>query len=99
MTRYSCTKAYCFDVVRLSGTRTLGSVHQAFALSGKKAMSEDPQDIGPDSVTITENMGDWFVRVVQDGKANVTTFEVESFARTFAEGQRLGLKLRKITES
>jgi len=32
-------------------------------------------DHGPDDVTVTENMGEWFVRVVIDGNAHVSTFD------------------------
>jgi hypothetical protein len=60
------------------------------------AMSENPQDVGPDSIDITENMGEWFVRVVRNGKAHVSTFEIEAYARAFAEGQRMGLNLLSI---
>ena len=55
-------------------------------------MAEDGKNLGPDSVEIIENMGEWFVRVVRAGKAYVTTFEVESYARAFAEGQRIQLR-------
>ncbi|TGV75025.1 hypothetical protein EN792_056730, partial [Mesorhizobium sp. M00.F.Ca.ET.149.01.1.1] len=46
----------------------------------------------PDSVQVYENMGEWFVVVVRDGKDHVTSFERESDARAYADGQRLGLK-------
>lgn len=49
------------------------------------------QDNSPDSVEITENMGEWFVRVVRHGKAEISTFEAEAFALSFASGQRLRL--------
>ncbi|MGX9147993.1 hypothetical protein [Mesorhizobium sp. 128a] len=59
-------------------------------------MVEFQPDTGcPDSVEITENLGEWFVRVVRNGKAHVSTFEIESYARAFAEGQQLGLGLPK----
>lgn len=54
---------------------------------------------GPDSVEITENLGEWFVRVVRNGKATISTFEMESYARAFAEGQRLSLGLGKENRS
>lgn len=57
-------------------------------------MSDAAGDEGPDSVEITENMGEWFVRVVRSGKADVRTFEQESYARSFAAGQRSGLHLK-----
>ncbi|TGT70969.1 hypothetical protein EN802_21975 [bacterium M00.F.Ca.ET.159.01.1.1] len=37
-------------------------------------------------------MGEWFVVVVRNGKDHVTSFERESYARAYADGQRLGLK-------
>ncbi|TGP49643.1 hypothetical protein EN873_27215 [bacterium M00.F.Ca.ET.230.01.1.1] len=46
----------------------------------------------PDSVQVYENMGEWFVVVVRDGKDHVTSFELESYAKAYADGQRLGLK-------
>ena len=49
----------------------------------------------PNSVQIYENMGEWFVVVMRDGKDHVTSFELESYARAYAEGQRLGLGLEK----
>ncbi|RVD64120.1 hypothetical protein [Mesorhizobium sp. M7A.F.Ca.ET.027.03.2.1] len=58
-------------------------------------MASQLKDCGPDTVEITENFGEWFVRVVRDGKAHVSTFEMESYARAFAEGQRLGLGISK----
>jgi len=58
-------------------------------------MVEAASDDGPDSVEITEDMGEWFVRVVRNGTASISIFELESYARAFAEGQRLGLGLRK----
>ncbi|BCG86633.1 hypothetical protein MesoLj113c_27430 [Mesorhizobium sp. 113-3-9] len=55
----------------------------------------DERDTGnlrcPDSVEITENMGEWFVRVVRDGKVEITVFQVEAYAESFAAGQRAGL--------
>lgn len=55
--------------------------------------SENKNNVSPDSVEITENIGEWFVSVVRHGKTYIKTFEVESFARNYAEGQRLGLEL------
>ena len=61
-------------------------------------MSEDPTHPSYDSVDITENLGEWFVRVVRKGEAHVTTFEREAYARAFAEGQRIGLNLPAVGE-
>ncbi|MBN9547760.1 MAG: hypothetical protein J0H31_02465 [Alphaproteobacteria bacterium] len=47
------------------------------------------------SVLVYENMGEWFVVVARDGRETVTSFELESFAKAYAEGQRLGLGLGK----
>jgi hypothetical protein len=58
-------------------------------------MDEVTPETGPNSVEIIENFGEWFVRVVIDGKAQVASFEVESYARAFADGQRIRLGLSK----
>lgn len=71
----------------------------AFAQAGMKAMIELKPNNGPDSVEITENLGEWFVRVVRNGKATISTLEMESYARAFEEGQRLGLGLGKENRS
>lgn len=49
------------------------------------------------AVEVVEACGEWFVRVVEDGKATTTSFELEAFALTFAEGQRIRLRLETIT--
>ena len=49
------------------------------------------------AVEVVEACGEWFVRVVEDGKATTTSFELEAFALTFAEGQRIRLGLETIT--
>lgn len=49
------------------------------------------------AVEVVEACGEWFVRVVEDGKASTTSFELEAFALTFAEGQRIRLGLETIT--
>jgi hypothetical protein len=49
------------------------------------------------AVEVVEACGEWFVRVVEDGKATTTSFEREAFALTFAEGQRIRLGLETIT--
>ncbi|TJX49683.1 MAG: hypothetical protein E5W21_19575 [Mesorhizobium sp.] len=68
----------------------------AFAQFWEEAMaSEITPDTIHDSVEITENLGEWFVRVVRNGNATIKSFEVESYARAFAEGQRIGLGLHK----
>lgn len=51
------------------------------------------------SVELTENLGEWFVRVVRNGKAHISTFEVEQYARSFAEGQRIALGLASVVET
>jgi len=57
------------------------------------AKKADPE---PDGVEVVENMGEWFVRVVVNGKAQVSTFEVEAYARSFADGQRMRAGLNKL---
>jgi hypothetical protein len=49
------------------------------------------------AVEVVEACGEWFVRVVEDGNATTTSFELEVFALTFAEGQRIRLGLKTIT--
>ena len=49
------------------------------------------------AVEVVEACGEWFVRVVEHGKATTTSFEREAFALTFAEGQRIRLGLETIT--
>ncbi len=58
---------------------------------------QDLPESGPDIVEVTENFGEWFVRVVRNGKSHVSTFEIEAYARAFADGQRMGLKLDALT--
>ena len=52
---------------------------------------EEIPDSTRDCVEIIENMGEWFVRVVRAGKAQLCTFDVEGYARLFAAGQLVGL--------
>ncbi|MER8823923.1 hypothetical protein NKH70_29860 [Mesorhizobium sp. M0991] len=44
---------------------------------------------------VIEACGEGFVRVVEDGNEDSRSFELESYAPAFAEGQRLRLKLRE----
>ena len=45
------------------------------------------------SVEVMEACGEWFVRVVDGDEELTRSFELESFALAFAEGQRLRLGL------
>ena len=47
------------------------------------------------AVEIVEVFGEWHVRVVENGKEFVTTFPMESFAISYAEGRRIRLCLDK----
>jgi hypothetical protein len=47
-------------------------------------------------VEVVEACGEWFVRVIENGHADTRSFELESYALAFAEGQRLRLHLDKI---
>ncbi|WP_027169720.1 hypothetical protein [Mesorhizobium sp. WSM3224] len=47
----------------------------------------------PSRVELIEACGEWFVRVVEEDRELTRSFELESFALAFAEGQRLRLKL------
>ena len=48
------------------------------------------------AVEVVEACGEWFVRVIEDGEEIITSFELESFAMAFAEGQRIRLHLDKV---
>lgn len=60
-------------------------------------MSNDPAPAHPlsRSVEIVEACGEWFVRVVLYGAETVVSFELESFARAYADGQRIRLGLAR----
>lgn len=47
-------------------------------------------------VEVVEAIGEWSVRVVEDGHEHTRSFDLESFALAFAEGQRIRLHLDKI---
>ena len=44
-------------------------------------------------VELIEACGEWFVRVVEEDQELTRSFEIESFALAFAEGQRMRLGL------
>ncbi|QKD02703.1 hypothetical protein [Mesorhizobium loti] len=46
-------------------------------------------------VEVVEACGEWFVRVVDSDEAMTRSFEIESIALAFAEGQRMRLGLDK----
>ncbi|KAA3450559.1 hypothetical protein C7I87_11195 [Mesorhizobium sp. SARCC-RB16n] len=48
-------------------------------------------------VELVEACGEWFVRVTENDQELTRSFELESFAMAYAEGQRIRLKLDKIT--
>ncbi|SFO34471.1 hypothetical protein SAMN03159463_01696 [Mesorhizobium sp. NFR06] len=49
------------------------------------------------AIEVVEACGEWFVRVVEDGQELTRSFETESFALAYAEGQRIRLGLDKVT--
>lgn len=55
-------------------------------------------DIEPEGVEVTENMGEWFVRVAIDGKVHVSSFEIEAYARAFADGQSIRVGLSRLAK-
>jgi hypothetical protein len=57
---------------------------------------QNPDVYVEDRVEIIEVCGEWFVRVIEGGQEQSRSFELESFALAFAEGQRLRLHLDKI---
>jgi hypothetical protein len=44
-------------------------------------------------VEVVEACGEWFVRVVEDDQELTRSFDLESFALAYAEGQRIRLGL------
>ncbi|MGX8010638.1 hypothetical protein ACVDG8_017575 [Mesorhizobium sp. ORM8.1] len=44
-------------------------------------------------IEVVEACGEWFVRVVEEDQEITRSFELESFALAFAEGQRIRLGL------
>ena len=50
----------------------------------------------PPKIELVEACGEWFVRVIENGQASTISFEFETFAVTYAEGQRLRLCLDRI---
>lgn len=53
--------------------------------------------MNPNLIEVIEASGEWFVRVAEDGKEDSRSFEIESYALAFAEGQRIHLHLDKFT--
>ena len=45
------------------------------------------------AVEVVEACGEWFVRVVEEDQELTRSFELESYALAFAEGQRVRLGL------
>lgn len=48
------------------------------------------------TVELVDACGEWFVRVVEHGEPKTMSFDLESFAIAYAEGQRRRLKLDRI---
>jgi hypothetical protein len=48
-------------------------------------------------IEVVEACGEWLVRVVEEDQEITRSFELESFALAFAEGQRIRLGLDKIS--
>lgn len=49
------------------------------------------------TVEVVESCGEWHVRVVADDREQTLTFELESYALVYAEGQRIRLGLADFT--
>ncbi|TIU89485.1 MAG: hypothetical protein E5V74_13795 [Mesorhizobium sp.] len=48
------------------------------------------------AVEVVEACGEWFVHVIENGKDTITNFELEAYALSYAEGQRIRLGIEKI---
>ncbi len=49
-------------------------------------------------VELIDNAGDWSVRVIADGCETITSFDLEWFARVFAQEECIRLGVTEITE-
>jgi hypothetical protein len=68
-----------------------------FSPQGRKmAMHALKTQLISDRVEIVGAQGEWFVRVTENGDTRTASFELESFATAFAEGQRIRLGLQYI---
>ncbi|RVA21417.1 hypothetical protein EN933_40195 [Mesorhizobium sp. M7A.F.Ca.US.001.01.1.1] len=50
-------------------------------------------NMAPPRVGVAEACGEWFVRIVADDEELTRSFDLESFALSYAEGQRIRLGL------
>ena len=55
--------------------------------------SVEPNSKVSPCIEVVEACGEWFVRVVEEDQELTRTFEIESFALAYAEGQRIRLGL------
>ncbi len=55
-----------------------------------------PVSTATNAVEITESLGEWFVRVIENGAEQIFSFVMESFATAYAEGQRMRLGLDNV---
>jgi len=56
-----------------------------------------PPIANDNAVEVIESLGEWFVRVIEDGVEQIASFVAEAFAVAFAEGQRVRLGLESVT--
>ncbi|MER8377645.1 hypothetical protein NKG99_30435 [Mesorhizobium sp. M1409] len=55
--------------------------------------SEIPNGKGHPCIEVIEACGEWFVRVAEEDQGLTRSFDLESLALAFAEGQRIRLQL------
>jgi hypothetical protein len=58
---------------------------------------ETRDELEAPGIAVVEACGEWFVHVVEDGQEQIVSFDLESFALSFAEGQRRRLGLSKFS--
>ncbi|RWO37489.1 MAG: hypothetical protein EOS12_32180 [Mesorhizobium sp.] len=56
-------------------------------------MESANSNMAPPRVEVAEACGEWFVRIVADDEELTRSFDLESFALSYAEGQRIRLGL------
>jgi hypothetical protein len=79
------------------GKGALERAHHAFAQCREESVMASTFNsiVSPRPlIELIDNEGEWFVRVVENGRETVNTFDMESFANVYAEEQRLKLDVK-----
>jgi hypothetical protein len=74
--------------VRRSGSHAGGTSMIELSISAPSIALTAPE---PNGVTVMLSRGQWIVRVVENGRVNMTAFGLEQHAEVFAAAQRMRL--------